>query len=134
MRELVLEYDDVEYRCRVSYSVVMAIENKVTLTELADRVAAGAAQGNVPVSHVVWCLYCLLQGAGCAVATVDEVFERVKTDKVPQATIVTTLDFILREVFGVGPNETLPNADEVEPATAEKKTAMNTSIADSPIP
>lgn len=118
MHEVLLEYSGVEYRCRVTYDVAMHIENKVVLTELAERVVSG----NTPNSHVVWCLYCLLRAAGAPVATAGDVWEEVKHDRVEHDTIVSVLHFIIEEVFGVGPTESLSD-EGGEDVDTEKKTA-----------
>lgn len=111
MRELTLTYNDVEYRCRTTYEVLMRIEDKVTLTALATRIADGAATGDVPVSHVTWVLYCLLESGGCR-ATRQDVFDAVAAGDVAQSDVEDVIGFVLAEVFGVGPSETMLGAEE----------------------
>jgi hypothetical protein len=119
MRELTLTYGGAEYRCRTTYDVLMHIEDRVTLATLAARVAAGAESGNVPMSHIAWVYFCLLQGGGAPVAMQD-VMDSVAQDKTTGTAIEAVLAFILAEVFGTGPAETVQGAEEPD-ADAIKK-------------
>jgi hypothetical protein len=119
VRELLIEFDGAEYRCRASYDVIMHVEDRVTLATLASRVAAGAQTGDVPMSHVAWVYYCLLHGAGAPVAMQD-VMDAVAEDKTTGESIQAVLAFILAEVFGTGPAETVQGVEEPDEAAVKK--------------
>lgn len=119
MRELTLTYSGTEYRCRTTYDVLMHIEDRVTLATLAARVAAGAESGNVPMSHVAWVYFCLLQGGGAPVSPQD-VMDAVAQDKTTGEAIESVLAFVLAEVFGTGPAETVQGAEEPDEGDIKK--------------
>jgi hypothetical protein len=127
MRELLIKFDGTEYRCRASYDVIMHVENKVILSELAGRLATGAASGNVPFSHIVWVMFCLLKAAGAPVLTADDVWEKTKANQLDQDTLQAVMFFIVGEVFGVGPEEELPGHDAEEDGDGKKPEAATPS-------
>ena len=113
MRELILSWRGEEYRCQITHDTIMHIENKVMLTEIAQRTMEGSADGNVPTSHIVWVFYCLLRSGG-AVVDREELWEMCKRGEIKNDTISEVMGFLIGEVFGVGPEdiESLPETEE----------------------
>lgn len=116
MPELILTWRGGEYRCRPTMDTIMHIENKVTLSSLANRVINGAESGDTPASHVAWVYYCLLRGAG-AQLTLDDVWLSLKTDEQASIQIGKVIRFIIAEVYGVGPE----CVDDLDVEAGEKK-------------
>lgn len=122
MPELIFKWDDADYRCRVTHDVIMHIENKVTLGELAQRVLTASIEGNhLPSSHISWIAYCLLKGAGAPV-TSEMVWEKMKTGE-QQEMGVNVVNFLMAEVYGIAPerDEDLEEAAEEDEDEAKKK-------------
>lgn len=119
MPELILKWEGKDYRCRVTMDVIMHIENKITLGDLASRAMdASINGGHTPSSHISWVMYCLLVGGGASV-TADSVFAAIKSCKSGDSTeqaIISTVQFVIGEVYGTGPEE--PEED----SGGEKKT------------
>lgn len=107
MRELLLKWEGTEYRCRVTHDLIMQIENKVVLQELAQRLTNGAESLNFPMSHISWLFYCVLRSAGAPVTT-EGVWTTVRDNSTDPETLNTLIGFIYAEVYGVGPAEELP--------------------------
>ena len=105
MNELLLKWDGKEYRCKVTHDLIMMIENKVVLQDLAMRFANGAQSGAVPTSHIAWLYYCVLRGAGAPV-TSDMVWDNVRQNEADQDSLNNVIQFLFAEVFGVGPEST----------------------------
>lgn len=106
MRELLLSYGGKEYRCKVTFDVLMAIENKVAIHNLGLRIGAGEA----PVSHIIWVYFNLLLSAG-AELTIDDAHESAKTN---QKDFEKVVSFLLEEVFDVGPINPIETDEEDE--------------------
>lgn len=118
MPELLLTWNGIEYRCRTSFDVIMHIEQKIALGELASRAVDASVNGrHMPSSHIAWVFYCLLRGAGAPVSQ-DDVWGKVKSGD-STATIVKVIEFIIAEVYGTSPAE---KAEDDEEGDDEKKT------------
>ena len=102
--ELRLKWKGVDLRCRTTMDVIMHIEDRVTLSELAHRSVTGAAKGAIPSSHIAWVMFCLLQSAG-AVCTLDDVWESVKSNETDVTELSKVIQFVISEVYGVGPED-----------------------------
>lgn len=120
MPELILNWKGKPYRCRTSMDVIMHIEDKVTLSELAFRAANGAQKGNVPMSHITWVMYCLLVGAGAAV-TLDRLWQSIKENETDIEDLTKVISFVIAEVYGVGPED----PDTLDMVEGEKKQESN---------
>lgn len=113
---LLLSWRGVEYRCRTTLDVIMHIEDKVTLSQLAYRSVTGAQDGGIPSSHIAWVYYCLLRGAG-AQLTPDDVWQHIKSDSSSVDQVAEVIRFVIAEVYGVGPEE----PDDIDTGDGEKK-------------
>ena len=102
MRELLLKWEGVEYRCKVTHDLIMMIENKVVLQDLANRFVAGCDTGAFPTSHIAWLYYCVLKGSGAPV-TSEMVWDSIRSNKADSESLMNVINFLISEVFGAGP-------------------------------
>lgn len=102
MRELLMKWDGAEYRCRVTHDVIMQIENKVVLHDLAQKLTNDS--NGVPTSHIAWVYYCLLKSSGAAVDS-ESVWCAIKSSESDNATLEAVMGFIFAEVYGTGPED-----------------------------
>lgn len=117
MPGLTIEFSGSEYRCSASLNVIMQIEDKVVLSDIASRIQNAAVNGSgIPSSHIAWIVYCLLRGAG-ALVTSEQVWKAVTAGDIGDSTIIDVCRFIIAEVYGVGPE----NEDGIDTDTDEKK-------------
>lgn len=114
MRELILTWKGEEYRCKVTHETIMHIEDKVILTQLAQRFAEGASEGHIPTSHIAWLYYCLLRSGGALVQQ-EEVWNLVKTNKTDPDTLNRVVSFLIEEVFGVVPDDMIEDENAKKP-------------------
>lgn len=111
MPELILSWKGVDYRCRTTMDVIMHIEDKVSLSRLANRCLTGAKDGDIPNSHVAWVYFCLLQGGG-AVISIEDVWKELKDNGISIQESTKVMQFVITEVYGAGPSS--PDDLEVE--------------------
>lgn len=109
--EMRLTWAGQEYSCRPDHRTIMLIEERVLLHKLGSRIAQGADQ--IPVSHLVWAIYCFLYSAG-ARCTADDVYEAANDGRLDAETMVAVARWVIAEVYGAAPKQ-----EEVE---EEKKT------------
>lgn len=95
--------EPIEYRCRVTMDVAMHIEQRVALQELANRVVRNPE--GIPISHVAWVMYCLLSGAGAPCSSAD-VWAAMRQQTLHESSVAATLQYVIQEVYGVGPERT----------------------------
>ncbi len=101
-----IEWGGENFRCKADMKSIMMIEERVPLHRLAQRVVSDPE--GIPVSHLVWCVYCLLHTAGCK-ATADDVRDAVRDGNLPADTMTDVVKWLLVETYGVGPQ---PHEDD----------------------
>lgn len=101
---LLLSWKGAEYRCRTTMDVIMRIEDKVTLSELAQRAMSGSEKGVIPRSHFAWVMFCLLNSGGASV-TPEQVWESIKTGESTIEELLVVIQFVIAEVYGTGPED-----------------------------
>lgn len=113
--ELRLTWEGREYSCRPDMRALVMIEERVLLHQLARKVLSGADQ--IPMTHLVWVVYCLLYTAG-ARCTADDVYEAVSTERLSAETMMLVAQWIVEEVYGPGPRKREED-EEPEPGKPE---------------
>ena len=76
-RKVILEYQGKEYTITPTMRLINDIEQDISLSRLAQRLATG----DPPLSHVATVVACLLRGAG-AKCTDEEVYQELMTGDV----------------------------------------------------
>jgi len=111
-RTLVIEWDGEEYRCLPDFAVLMRIEERVLLHQLASTIVLDAAK--IPPTHLQWVMYCLLHAAGATLVdqrgraraiTAEDVHEAVKHGRLPISAMSDVATWLVSEVFGTGPDD-----------------------------
>ena len=111
--EMRLTWDGQEYSCRPDHRAIMMVEERVLMHQLASKIVQGVE--SIPVSHLVWVIYCMLYRAG-AKCTADDVYEAANDGRLDADTMVTVATWVYTEVFGAVPKPVEGEED------AEKKT------------
>jgi len=113
---LEIEWKGEEYRCYPSMRCLMMIEERVTLHRLAERLISGGE--NVPTTHLLWCVVCLLKCAGARVRD-EDVMAASKDGSLPPETLLNVAKWLIAETYGTGPepveDDELEKEDEDEP-------------------
>lgn len=109
-----LEWGGEEYECRATMRTLMHIEERVTLHGLANRIVLG--DGDVPVTHLAWCVYCLLKGAGARL-TDEQAMEAMRDGTFPAETLADVARWLIQETYGVAPQPHEDDEDEPEGKT-----------------
>jgi len=69
-REVILEWEGVEYTCTPTFRLIQEIEQNFSIMGIANRMASGEP----PVSHAAEVIARLLKHGGCAGVTAEDVY------------------------------------------------------------
>lgn len=109
--EVRLTWGGQEYACRPDMRTLMMIEEQVLLHKLASKIIRGADE--IPSSHLVWVIYCLLFQAGARV-TADEVYQATFDGALGADTMLDVASWIVAEVYGVTPKHREEDDEDAE--------------------
>jgi hypothetical protein len=95
-----ISYEGTEYECRPDMRTLMMVEERVLLHKLASSITRGFDE--VPMTHLIWVMYCLLYCAGARV-TADDVREALLANKLDAGVVIDVAKWIVAEVYGPAP-------------------------------
>lgn len=107
--QLRISYGGTEYACRPDMRTLMMIEERVLLHKLASALVRGFDE--VPATHLIWVVYCLLFCAGARV-TADEVRQNIIAGHMDAKTLAEVVQWIISEVYGPAPRKSEEEEDE----------------------
>lgn len=106
-----ISYGGVEYECTPDMRALMMIEERVLMHKLASAIVRGPNE--IPATHLIWVVYCLLYCAGCR-CTADDVREASIEGTLSAETLVEVARWLIAEVYGPAPRKS-EDDEEDEP-------------------